>query len=187
LTECDQEILRFALPDPVHELSPLSEKRFFAYPEEKERPCAREKRNSSAVTMTPNIEIPSGVTTRMTITNPMNAIDLELQSESEWMETGSFEFDALSLQVTLNLSSTWEDQDEKSLNVSLTYPASAQESPTASIRVERTLTLTCEVTIISGLFGSMTPDNKALPVFDGALGSCDSGCSGTASAVFESE
>ena len=38
---------------------------------------------------------------------------------------------------------------------------------------------------ISGLVGSMTPDSKAFPVYDGAFGTCESGCSGTASTIFE--
>jgi len=39
---------------------------------------------------------------------------------------------------------------------------------------------------VSGLVGSMTPDSTALPVYDGELGDCKSGCSGSASKVFES-
>ena len=39
---------------------------------------------------------------------------------------------------------------------------------------------------VSGLVGSMTPDSTALPVYDGELGDCESGCSGSASKVFES-
>ena len=61
---------------------------------------------------------------------------------------------------------------------------SAMNIITATIATNVAMTRPRKVTI-SGLVGSMTPDNKGMLVFDGAYGSCESGCSGTVSSIFE--